>query len=116
MRSPQFWIFRGSTPTLELELPFPAAPEDVIYLTLSQGSEPRVEYAINGTPDPYSTGSLAISPEDPRLLVAGFTQRDTLNLRAGDCSLQVRIRTSEGADTFLPLRGFVGEVQKGGEI
>ena len=50
------------------------------------------------------------------LLLASLTQQDTLRLKAGACRLQLRIRTGEGADTFLPVTGYVGEAQKEGEI
>lgn len=116
MRTPQFLIFRGSTPTLELALPLVPAETDVIYLTLSQMDAPVLELARNGVAAPAGTGSLSLSPEEPGLLLASLTQQDTLRLKAGACRLQLRIRTGEGADTFFPVTGYVGEAQKEGEI
>ncbi len=116
MRTPQFLIFRGSTPTLELTLPLVPAETDVIYLTFSQMDTPVLELARNGEAAPAGTGSLLLSPEEPGLLLAALTQQDTLRLRTGICHLQVRIRTGEGADTFFPVTGYVGEAQKEGEI
>lgn len=116
MRTPLFCIPRGSTPTLELELPFAADPEDVIYLTFSQADRPVLELARNGTAVQPGTGSLQVDAADPCLLLASLTQADTLRLEAGDCLLQVRIRTAGGADTFLPIPGRIGEALKGGVI
>ena len=57
MRTPQFLIFRGSTPTLELLLPLAPTSSDVLYLTVSQNDVPVLELARNGRASPAGTGT-----------------------------------------------------------
>ena len=45
MRTPQFFFFRGSTPTLELVLPFALEEADAAVLTLAQDGLIVLEYA-----------------------------------------------------------------------
>lgn len=116
MRTPQFLISRGSTPTLELFLPMTPARNDKIYLTFSQNGRTTLELSRNGSAIPAGTGSLTLSEEEPGLVLASLTQDDTLMLKAGDCRMQLRIRGSEGADAFFPLTGYVEDVLKEGSI
>ena len=116
MRTPQFLIFRGSTPTLALQLPFSPASTDVVFVTFSQRDLVLLEYARNGTPSPAGAGTLSLSEDEPDTLLLEMTQADTLRLLAGDCRLQVRVKTDEGADTFFPVTGCVGEALKEGVI
>ena len=69
MNESDFLFFRGSTPTLELVLPLAVGPEDTVYLTLSQGGRPVVEYALNGTPLPAGTGQLQRADGDENVLL-----------------------------------------------
>ena len=111
MRTPRFLFFRGSTPTLELELPRELRDGDVVYLTFAQKGKRVLEYAINGRPSPAGTGSLIRSTEDGSLLLVGMSQADTLRLAAGDCELQLRVRSGDEAEVFPPIRGAVGQVR-----
>lgn len=116
MRRPHFLFYRGSSPTLELVLPLRLEPSDTVYATLSQHARTALEYAINGSGSPAGTGSLSLAPDAPDTLLLSMTQTDTLALAAGDCALQLRVKTQAGADTFPPLHGFVGQTQKEGLI
>ena len=116
MRRPQFLFFRGSSPTLELVMPLRLSASDTVYATFSQGGVTALEYACNGTPSPAGTGTLSLAPDAPDTLLLSMTQADTLALAAGECALQLRVRTQDGADTFPPLRGCVGQTQKEGLI
>ena len=116
MRTPQFLIFRGSTPTLELVLPLEPEPTDRLYLTFSQNDTPVLELSMNGTPSPAGTGSLTLSDTEPGLVLAALSQQDTLKLKVGACRLQLRVRTSAGVDTLFPVAGYVGEALKEGAI
>ena len=116
MNESDFLFFRGSTPTLELVLPLAVGPEDTVYLTLSQGGRPVVEYALTGPPSPAGTGSLSRAEEDENVLLLTMTQADTLALQAGDAELQLRLCNEVGADTFRPLIGRVGPARKEGVI
>ena len=116
MRTPQFFFFRGSTPTLELALPFALGAGDAAYLTLSQDGLNPLEYAYNGQQASYVQGSLTPLEEDPKTLAVSMTQADTLRLQAGDCELQLRVKTDQGADAFFPIFGQIGETRKEGVI
>ena len=116
MRTPQFFLFRGSTPTLELGLPLALGAADTAYLTLAQNGGKVLEYAFNGQQALSVQGVLAPLDTDPRTLAVSMTQADTLRLQAGDCELQLRVKTAEGADTFFPLFGQIGEARKDGVI
>jgi len=116
MRRPQFLFYRGSSPTLELLLPLSLAASDTVYATLSQGGSPSLEYAVNGTPSPAGTGSLRIADNAPDTLLLSLSQADTLALSAGDCALQLRVKTQAGTDSFAPCFGCVGQLQKEGLI
>ena len=110
MDAVNFAFAQGSTPTLELLLPLEIdSDSDVVYATLSQGFETALEFAINGTPAKSSTnpGTLIVAEDDPSMLYLSMTQADTLALDVDDVILQIRAKTSEGADTFLPLYGRV---------
>ena len=111
-------IARGSTPTLELELPFELPVASVCYATFSQDDKPVLEYSVNGKPSSgiRGAGTLTIDPDDPSILLLAMTQSDTLVLERGDADLQVRVRTYNGADTFLPLHGEIVQAQKEGVI
>lgn len=113
-----FAIARGSTPTLELELPFAAPLNSIVYATISQDDHPVLEYGINADASAgiSGSGSFAFDDADSSVLLIRMTQTDTLALTAGDVELQVRIRTYDGADTFLPLYGHVVEAIKEGVI
>lgn len=113
MTQPQFCFFRGSTPTFELLLPLDCRAEDVLYATFSQAGETVVEYAQNGQPQRPGTGVLEAAG---RTVEIRMTQDDSLAFACGECELQLRIKTEDGADTFFPLWGMVGPVQKEGSI
>lgn len=116
METPRMLFFRGSTPTLELELPLELTDEDTAFLTISQQSEPVLEYAMNATPSPAAQGRMYLCPNNPRLLLVEMAQADTVRCLAGDCELQLRIKTEFGADTFYPIRARVGQMRKEGVI
>ena len=114
MRTPQFVLPRGGSPTLELELPFTPGPEDVISLTVSQAGVPVLEYTQNCSSDFGAQGSL--SAEEDGLLLVHMTQADTLRLETGECDLQLRIRTEDGADVFPLIRGAVSTLRRQGVL
>lgn len=116
MRTPQFLILRGSSPTLRLKLPERPDAADVIYLSFSQGGRVRLEYAINGAASPAGTGTLAVDAAEEDVLDAALSQADTLRLDAGTCTLQLRQRAGTEARTYLPVEGYVGQALKQGEI
>lgn len=113
-----FMIAQGSTPTLELELPFEAPVAAVAYATFTQEDEPVLEYAYNSSPTAAikAGGKLIFDADDRSVLLLSMTQADTLKLVNGDVELQVRIRTNDGADTFYPIPGGVVQARKGGVI
>lgn len=116
-KNPDFMISRGSTPWIRMELPLEIARSDVIYATLSQSDVNVLEYQRNGTAVSIAgSGALTIDDANPKRLILAMTQADTLALAEGQCKLQIRIRTSVGADTFYPLNGYVVAAEKGGEI
>lgn len=112
----EFLFFRGSTPTLELVLPLAVQASDTVWLTLSQGGQAVVEYAMNGSSTLAGSGTLTRAEEDENVLLLTMSQADTLALAAGDVELQLRIKNDVGADTFRPICGRVGRALKEGTI
>ena len=110
MRTPQFFFFRGSTPTLELALPFALKAGDAAVLTLAQNGLTVLEYRLSGSTG--VGGTMVAAEEDPALLLVEMTQADTLRLETGDCELQLRVRTDAGAETFCPVFGQIGQARK----
>ena len=45
-----------------------------------------------------------------------MTQADTLRLSPGDAEIQLRVRSTSGAETFAPLVGVIGRAHKTGVI
>ncbi len=115
MRIPQFIFYRGSTPTLELELPMALTGAETAWVTLSQQGQTVLDYAMHAQGQ-TGEGSLSLCDTDPCLLLVQLTQADTLALDHGDCELQLRLRTADGADTFAPCFGWVGQARRKGEI
>lgn len=114
-----FRIAQGSTPRLELELPFSLPDSGVkAFVTFSQGGVNVLEYSYGGTATPAiaGTGELTVDSSDMSMLLLTMTQSDTLSLAAGDIELQVRLKTPDGVDTFDPLVGEVMKAKKGGVI
>ena len=115
----QFIIAQGSTPRLELALPF-RFPDSggKAFVTFSQAGTNVLEYGLNGTATPaiVGTGQLTVDSNDKSMLVLEMEQADTLKLSPGDIELQVRVKTTDGADTFEPLVGAVLKAKKGGVI
>lgn len=114
----QFIIAQGSTPRLELALPFRFPDGGKAFVTFSQLGTNVLEYGLNGTPTPAiaGTGQLTVDSSDKSMLVLEMEQADTLKLSPGDIELQVRVKTTDGADTFEPLVGAVLKAKKGGVI
>ena len=114
-----FRIAQGSTPRLELGLPFTLPDSGVkAFVTFSQGGANVLEYSYGGTAPPAiaGTGTLSVDSSDKSMLVLSMTQADTLSLKPGDVEMQVRVKTPDGADTFEPLVGAVLKAKKGGVI
>lgn len=114
----QFRIAQGSTPSLELGLPFEADVDDVVFVTFTQSDRNVLEYGMNGTPSVLiaGAGELSIDDDDPSIMVLTMTQADTFKLTPGDAELQLRILTVDGADTFFPLVGEIIKANKTGVI
>ena len=119
----QFVIAQGSTPRIELLLAFEFPDSGgKAFVTFSQGGVNVLEYGLNGTATPAiaGTGQLTVDSSDRSMLVLAMTQADTLSLKPGDVELQVRIKTTDGVDTFAdtyePLIGAVLKAKKGGVI
>lgn len=118
MDNHQFIIAQGSTPTLELALPFELDAGDTAFVTFSQGDQNVLEYGLNGTATTAiaGTGTLSRDVNDHSLLIIKMTQADSLKLTPGDAELQVRVKTADGADTFMPLVGEIIKSHKTGVI
>ena len=115
----QFMIAQGSTPRIELAFPFEVDVDDVVYVSLAQSDTVRREWTMNGDAAGIGiagTGTLEISADDDSVMVLTMTQADTLALTPGDAEMQVRIKTTDGADTFMPLVGAVVKAHKTGVI
>lgn len=115
----QFVIAQGSTPKLSLAFPFEVDADDVVYASIAQDGKVKREWTMNGSPATdgrAGTGTLEIDEDDASVMVLSMTQADSLALTAGDAELQIRIKTSSGADTFLPLVGAIVKAHKTGEI
>ena len=63
MRTPQFFFFRGSTPTLELALPFALGEADAAVRTLAQDGQIVLEYARGADGE-----GLSVPADEPDLL------------------------------------------------
>ena len=115
-----FRIAQGSTPRLELELPFQLPDSGVkAYVTFSQGGVNVLEYSYpsgSATPAIAGTGELNVDAHGRAGFILEMTQADTFSLAAGDVELQVRLKTPDGVDTFEPLVGEVMKAKKGGVI
>ena len=123
MDNHQFMIAQGSTPRIELALPFEFPDSGgVAFVTFSQQDKNVLEYGLNGTATAaiVGTGSLTRDSDDKSILVLSMTQADTLGLSVGDAELQVRVKTTDGgqtfADTFAPLTGAIVKAHKTGVI
>ena len=119
MDNHQFIIVQGSTPTLELVFAFEVDVDDIVFATFSQNDSNVLEYSMNGTVSPAyiaGTGTLEIATGDSSVMLLAMSQADTLGLTPGDVELQVRVKTADGADTFLPLIGDVVRAHKTGVI
>ena len=112
MDGPQFFFYRGSTPTLELVLPLEVGREDTVYASFWQGNRVVVELAMNGQASPAGEGNLSRAQDSPNTLLLLLGQQDTLALQAGFCELQLRLKNQVGADTFRPLLGQIGPARK----
>lgn len=114
----KYLIFQGTTPTLELVLPFEMDPDDVAVATFRQGNVNRLEYGYNADVDVFvrGAGTLALKDGDSSVLLLTMTQADTLRLSEGDVEIQLRIVTEDGADTFAPIIGAVGPAFRKGEL
>lgn len=122
-RTPQFIIYKGSTPCLECAMSEALLDTDTIYATFWQLDHRVIEYNKNGTTDPTLpevSGRLEIDEENPALLQILMTQSDTLQLQTGEVELQIRVKRSDGgevlADTMVPVFGRIGPAYKEGAI
>ena len=113
-----FRFAQGSTPRIELLLPFLCPTGAKVFVTFAQAGRAVLEYGMNGSPSPGigGTGTLTLDTDDRSMLVVTMSQADTLSLSPGDVELQVRVKTTDGADTFEPLIGQVIKAHKGGVI
>ena len=116
----QFYVFQGSTPRLEIVLPLEIdAASDIVYATMDQMDQSVLEYRINGTNRSgmvVPAGAMAVDETDADTIIIQMAQEDTLRLIPGEVLLQIRVKTSDGADTLIPIPGYVGKAQKPGTI
>lgn len=114
MKHPRFSFFQGSTPTLAFSLPYALSAEDELYATFSQEGSTVTEYTYPPIPDTLTpTGTLSPDDGDPCVVRIALTQADTFLFAPGDCTLQLRVKKSNGsADTLFPVQGYVGKAQK----
>lgn len=114
----QFMIAQGSTPRIEFALPFDLTSADVISVVVVQSDTIVREFGKNYTPPPNtSNGStLEIDVDDASVLALNLSQADTLILAPGDAEIQIRVKTSDGADTFFPITGAVVRAYKKGVL
>lgn len=117
-----FIIPQGSTPRIEMGLPFELPDGSTAYATFSQADRSVLEYAYNGTATPSiaGTGSLTRDADDKSLLILAMSQADTLGLKPGDAELQIRVKTTISgesfADTFASIPGVIVKAHKLGVI
>lgn len=113
-----FIIARGSTPRIEFGFPFELSESDVISVVMAQRDSIVREIGKNYVPPPFSSNgsTLEISDEDASVLALQMSQADTLALTAGDCEIQIRVKTADGADTFIPVPGAVVKSYKEGVL
>lgn len=118
MDNMRFMIAQGSTPRIELLLPFELKNRYVVFVTFEQKRNAVLEYGLGFQPSPEiaGEGTLSVDPDDKSMLVLNMTQQDTLSLIPCDIEMQVRVKTDDGADTFLPIPGHVIKAIKGGVI
>lgn len=118
MNNLNFLIFQGTTPTLELVLPFEMDPDDAAVATFRQGNMNRLEYGYNADVGVVvrGTGALTLQDDDNSVLLLEMTQADTLKLSEGDVEIQLRVSTQDGADAFAPIIGAVGPAFRKGEL
>lgn len=91
-------MIRGTTPTLEFELPFEASLCSELYITLSQNGEVIVDKSLT---DCNCTGNLAS---------VKLSQEDTLKLSDKfNTEIQVKLKTTDGdviaSDIFVAATG-----------
>lgn len=78
-------MIRGTTPTLEFNLPFDTSVLDVAYISISQDDNVVIEKQLSDCVVGETT------------LTVKLTQEDTLKLEARDkVEIQIRVRTKEG--------------------
>ena len=121
MRTPDYVIMQGSTPTIEIVIPLDISGGGcVVYLDLVQNGEAVLEYTLNGTAWPVETrpsGTLVGDDWDGNLLRLNMTQDDTLRLKEGDVAIQLRLKSADNlTDTTIPVFGYVGAAYKQGVI
>lgn len=114
MRTPQFQIMQGQECYLYLSCPIDLTDCTKIYLTIVQDGKVFGEFSELNALSEY--GEISIDDEESTDLVLHLTQAATLDLNAGECEIQIRVKTSDGADTFLPVWGMVGKAFTGGEL
>lgn len=116
----QFYVFQGATPRLEIVLPLEIdAATDIVYATFDQMDQSVLEYRINGTNRSgmvVPAGTMTVDETDADTIIIQMEQEDTLRLLPGEVLLQIRVKTVDGADTFVPIPGYVGRAQKPGKI
>lgn len=97
----RFMIAQGSTPHLELVLPFELEELDDAIVTIRQDGKNVLKYQksqVNGC---------EVDSADSAILRVHMSQEDTLSLSVGDAEIQLRVRRGDDIDTFLPVPGVV---------
>lgn len=99
-------MIRGTTPTLEFELPFPADRLSEVWMTIAQNKKviidkPRQELELNGN-----------------TIIARLTQEETLKLSDSTVSeIQLRVKPIEGGSLATDIiKVSTGRILKDGVI
>lgn len=99
-------MIRGTTPTLEFNLPFETSTLEVAYISMSQNDNVIIEKTLSDCVMGENT------------LTVKLTQDDTLKLEAGDrVEIQIRVRTKEGEALASKIKTtFAAKILKDGVI
>ena len=96
----RFMIAQGSTPTLELGFPFEITDGCFVIVSIWQNRQIALEYDSDDS-------ELVVDATDKSIVRITMPEADTFSLAVGDVEIQVRAKTADGIDTFLPIPGAI---------
>lgn len=101
MDNKQIMIAQGSTPHLELVLPFEIEEMDDAIFTIMQNGQIKKEWQKSQDEE------MEVDSADKAIMRVHMSQADTFALSVGDAEFQLRVRRGDDIDTFLPIPGVV---------